>query len=581
MNEKISYSISQLSQNFLRKKIILMTFLVAIFVVGIFSITFHIQEQTESNVRATLISEQKQRQILQTNNLVSQISDELTIILHNLEDIANYVTSCNCEYTDSEITQYMELKFEKILSVVDARSVNILDKNGIVVSQIGRENDDNEIIGTDLSFRDYFQITKSTKLPYFSNGFTGILSGERFIMVTQPILNEQTGEFEGLVSLLILIEDFFGTSQKLIQPESQFLSIVDNAQKIILYSNDDLIGESVFGIKIQQATGNIDIINKMLENVFSGKPSSAVYEFNDIQRITTGQPIFVDGNPVYFAFIITPTEPIYEKTHSILIGEEALMTSLLFGISSFLIISLIIFEKNHLKEKKASKLSVIGNIAAQIAHDMRNPLGSIRNSVEFLEKSNLKEIDDNARKETFALIHRSIDRISHQVDNVLDYVRNTPVHLKKHRILDVINSALDRLTIPETVTLQVQQSDIEIKCDFFKLETVFVNLVLNSLQAINGRGKIIIRIHEKIDFVLIEVEDSGIGISKKVLPKIFDPLFTTKETGTGLGLAGCKNIIEQHGGKISIKSPPTTFFVLLPKNPPFQSDSSNGSNNEK
>ncbi len=78
-------------------------------------------------------------------------------------------------------------------------------------------------------------------------------------------------------------------------------------------------------------------------------------------------------------------------------------------------------------------------------------------------------------------------------------------------------------------------------------------------------GKLEIKTYEKGDFVILEFIDSGPGISEKNLHKVFDPLFTTKQKGTGLGLASCKNIVEQHLGEISVKNNPTTFTVRIPK----------------
>lgn len=105
------------------------------------------------------------------------------------------------------------------------------------------------------------------------------------------------------------------------------------------------------------------------------------------------------------------------------------------------------------------------------------------------------------------------------------------------------------------------------KCDSKKLETVFVNLITNAIEVIESKGQIDIRLIDKNDYVLIEIEDSGPGIPENILPKIFEPLFTTKQTGIGLGLPSCKNMTEQHGGIITVKTNPTVFTIKLPKDP--------------
>jgi two-component system sensor histidine kinase HydH len=92
-------------------------------------------------------------------------------------------------------------------------------------------------------------------------------------------------------------------------------------------------------------------------------------------------------------------------------------------------------------------------------------------------------------------------------------------------------------------------------------------LINNACCAINNDGQITFRIVENDDDVLIEIEDSGKGIPEGEIDKIFEPLFTTKQTGTGLGLSSCQSIVEAHEGKIYVKNNPTTFSISLPKNP--------------
>lgn len=95
---------------------------------------------------------------------------------------------------------------------------------------------------------------------------------------------------------------------------------------------------------------------------------------------------------------------------------------------------------------------------------------------------------------------------------------------------------------------------------------VFINLIVNAIQAMPQGGEIKMTISESIDTVIIDFIDSGTGIPEKDLDKVFEPLFTTKQKGTGLGLASCKNIVEQHEGTISVLNNPTTFRIILPKN---------------
>jgi two-component system sensor histidine kinase HydH len=121
------------------------------------------------------------------------------------------------------------------------------------------------------------------------------------------------------------------------------------------------------------------------------------------------------------------------------------------------------------------------------------------------------------------------------------------------------------MEIPDGVNINLPLNKCTITCDVQRLEPVFSNLIINAIQSMNNKGEINVRLLDKDEYIIIEIEDSGSGIPEENLEKIFDPLFTTKQTGTGLGLVTCKNIIEQHGGTISVTSPPTIFTIKLPK----------------
>jgi len=115
------------------------------------------------------------------------------------------------------------------------------------------------------------------------------------------------------------------------------------------------------------------------------------------------------------------------------------------------------------------------------------------------------------------------------------------------------------------VKLILPKNDFELICDKRQLVVGLNNLILNSIQAIKNKGTVTLIGIEKNDSIIITIEDSGSGISKNRINDIFEPLFTTKQHGTGLGLASVKSIISAHGGTISVTFPPTIFTITLPK----------------
>jgi two-component system sensor histidine kinase HydH len=213
------------------------------------------------------------------------------------------------------------------------------------------------------------------------------------------------------------------------------------------------------------------------------------------------------------------------------------------------------------------KFKAIGEISTRLAHDLRNPLSIIKNTVEIMETKHDLQVEE--RDLCYGRLHRAIDRISHQIEDILDYVRPVQVSFEEHLLNDIIASAVDKITKPDTIKITMPLNPVYLTCDFTKLEIVFTNLITNSIQAMNGSGQIEIKLIDDDKNVSVLVSDTGSGIPQDVLPRIFEPLFTTKQAGTGLGLTSCRQIVEHHYGTIKATSDigrGTTFTISLPKN---------------
>jgi len=211
---------------------------------------------------------------------------------------------------------------------------------------------------------------------------------------------------------------------------------------------------------------------------------------------------------------------------------------------------------------KKEKFEILGQLAANMAHDIKNPLNTIKQSSEIIQ---LKTNQEKTQKD-FLRINKSITRISHQVDQVLNYIKKTPLVTADTTVLTILKQSLDVITIPNNISIEIPEEDIGVKWDETKISVLFVNIILNAIQAIGGdKGKISIRVAQESDSIKIEIENTGPNIPEKDLDKIFEPLYTTKMEGTGLGLAGCKNIIQSHNGTITASNNPVTFTVKIPK----------------
>lgn len=216
------------------------------------------------------------------------------------------------------------------------------------------------------------------------------------------------------------------------------------------------------------------------------------------------------------------------------------------------------------KLAQAERLSAIGELSARLAHDLRNPLTVLKGVVEIARvRTNSGEIYFSTKQ--IDMMERAIARMSNQIDDVLEFVKIQSLHVTKNSLLDTLGLSLAKINKSSNIKIHIPDNSIEFVYDSDKIEIVFDNLLNNSMQAINDDGVITIRFIDIENEVEIEVEDSGGGVSDEIISKVFEPLFTTKKKGTGLGLASCKSIVEQHGGSISIRNKPTVFTIKLPK----------------
>jgi len=213
---------------------------------------------------------------------------------------------------------------------------------------------------------------------------------------------------------------------------------------------------------------------------------------------------------------------------------------------------------------KSEKMAAIGELTSRLAHDLRNPLSVLQGAHAVIMENPKLSVHERLKNNN--RMERAISKIVHLVDDVLDYVRISELELQKIPIIAILDSAIDSMDVPPNVKIKCDKTDIEINCDIRKMDAVFSNIITNSIQAIDDDGDITIQVSTIDDDIIIEIVDTGPGMTESLISKIFDPLFTTKSHGTGLGLSICKTIVEQHGGKILVKSNPTTFTVTIPKN---------------
>jgi two-component system sensor histidine kinase HydH len=237
-------------------------------------------------------------------------------------------------------------------------------------------------------------------------------------------------------------------------------------------------------------------------------------------------------------------------------------------------------EDAHWELKKAQesllqreKLAALGEMAANVAHEIRNPLVSIGAFTRRL----YQQLDNGLYEKRYAdAIIKEVDRLEGILNDVLSFSKASKVFLEKFQLNGIIEETLmgmeDELESREIVVEKSLDGTLpEIPCDYQQIKQVFINLLSNARDAMRGGGRLTIRTfpfsQEGRDYVGIEIGDTGGGIPSEVLRNIFNPFFTTKGWGTGLGLAICHRIVDGHRGVIEVDNDPgrgVIFTVKLP-----------------
>jgi len=213
--------------------------------------------------------------------------------------------------------------------------------------------------------------------------------------------------------------------------------------------------------------------------------------------------------------------------------------------------------------RKTDKLATIGKMSTVLAHEIRNPLNSIKINADILLET--LELTDNQKKR-ITIIKKEVDRLNNLLKDVLLFSRYTeilPIEFNLPIFLDGISLQLKNSLEKKNIEFKYSSPEIMIKGDVEKIRQVFLNLILNSVDAIKGKGRIEIECQIKDDKnVIILIKDNGIGIENT--EKLFEPFYTTKNLGTGLGLPISNNIIKQHKGKLYLVSskPGETIFAI-------------------
>ena len=217
-------------------------------------------------------------------------------------------------------------------------------------------------------------------------------------------------------------------------------------------------------------------------------------------------------------------------------------------------------------EKRQFPLAEFSRITDGIIHDMRNGLGIIKNTISFMKD----DLADSAHEKDIQKILRSIDFCEVVLRNLSALGGQAIMQRESVNLEDLVSEVcfmLENKLVDVQIVIDTDGEAPVVVADEGHMKQVFMNLIKNASEAMPDGGVLTCRFRQKNDFMMIEIQDTGHGISKENRKRLFHELFTTKERGYGIGLTVVQNIIERHGGKITVRSrvgKGTTFTLLLP-----------------
>lgn len=311
-----------------------------------------------------------------------------------------------------------------------------------------------------------------------------------------------------------------------------YRDIVENVESGLIFLDRD--GHIVF---LNEA--GEDILGYRLHGLYK-ESVSKIFPWVDLKRERQfrGEAIFKrkDGKDIFLGFSISPSRDIGGK---VMIFQD-------------------ITKIKEMEEQvmRSEKLAAIGEMAAGIAHEIRNPIASISGSTEILKEELGRS---NHYRPLMNIILREADRLNRLVTDFLQFSKPAPPQKEVFPLRDLIHEALLSLRSNpdwnQDVKVEVQiPNSLSLYGDSGQLRQVFLNLFLNALQAMPDGGILHISALNRDGLVEVSVQDTGVGIPQEIKGKIFNPFFTTKENGTGLGLTIVHQIIKNHQGEIQIKS---------------------------
>jgi signal transduction histidine kinase len=582
-----------------------LTLAIGIIVVS-YGLFFYLQMIVERQFRVSLFEQQQARQIESTMAIAQHIESDLAAISATLELVASDggIRSGDLSSGTSKALleeAFAELRFpsssqplvEGSNSIIDG--IYLVDSDGIITLDVRASGA--SAAGTDVSARRHVMETRASMSPQFSGGFVGS-DGTIRVAATRPIVGE-AGEYLGMVVSTMPTSPFFQHYGNIHDIKLQYMAVLDTESMQLVHPVPSLVGTPFFGEHTQNVTGRNQVLNDQIRQVMAGNPGNSVYEFVNGERFNTGHPVFFRGQPVYFVFVITPTEIVYSTIDGILAAQRIETFTVLSGATGSIAVLIFLLarwnlglnreveartgeirqsnaklvransqleESNRQLELANEKMISINrqlerneriqkefiNVAA---HELRTPIQPILGLAEILQT----KTSDPEMLEIIDTIERSAKRLLHLSSDILDAAKIEGQGLNLNMEELEINELMLRAVQDHLAQFQANNirlifepgEKIDIYADRTRISQVVSNFLSNAAKFTrDGAVTLKVRRSESDDEVLVTLKDTGSGIDDEITPRLFTKFATKSEKGTGLGLYISKNIVEAHGGRV-------------------------------
>lgn len=485
---------------------------------------------------------------------------------------------------------------QEINTIIGASDSYLMNENGLTLAASNWQSE-RPFVGNNFSFRPYFTLAMEGKLGrYFALGTT---SGKRGYYFSYPITYaaRHIGAIVVKMDLTNIEQHWSGRKIQFIVSDSDGVVFITTQPDWLFSSIKPLSDETRQLIRLSQRYHDIEIMELDFSVTQSFSPHSKIISFNSKQKtayreyLNFQQPMPTAG---WSVMILAPLDEV--RKNSIATAIVLLLVVALFGLTLYLAwqrhkrrlekekfqleaqkkleheVSLRTADLRHEVEEhkhtekilretqgeliQTAKLAVLGQMSASISHELNNPLAAIRsyadNARQFLTLDKNQQVDENL--ERIAYLTEHMGKISSQLKA---FARKSAGHLETIKIQPVIQSAIE-LVGPQykhsSIDINTSQIQPELlaKADVIQLEQVLINLINNAMNAMQERhqGEITIRSYHQGEHIMIDVDDMGPGIEQKQLDKIFEPFYTTRKSGLGLGLSISARIMDSMQGTL-------------------------------